>query len=257
MTTQQIESMLKADNHEKRKASSGAHHQKKHKDRAPHMSTDNMSRKQWENMNGEIYVFSMNRPCNFVQLRSQSPDIIKEYISKLVQRFNSSAFIISRMLGIAHNTFYKFIDKHKIGNLFNNYGRVTKSQKEAWNAWLKEFSWPIGYFDMTCYTNRSSRKKAAKNTEHVTFVIPEPVNYADLPMAFQFESDPHACDRMSCEHKEDPKPITNNRFTALASIMGGCSAYVSNPDEVLEIVELLAEMVISGKVLKITAEPMA
>ena len=100
------------------------------------MSTDYMTPKQWRERCGEIVTYKLSEPMDWITFLGAPADIQKEYLTKTIERFGTTATDLAKMFKIDARTVSKFCAKPEIGIHFTAGKRMSKENKERFNEFL-------------------------------------------------------------------------------------------------------------------------
>ena len=104
-----------------------------------HLSSDNLSRKEWEKMNGEVITFELDQPRSW-QEYIELPDHVKiDYLLHLQEKYNAGPSMIGSMMGMSRSTVENEINRLKVERK-SSRGHRTGKQMEAWGEFLN-----VGY----------------------------------------------------------------------------------------------------------------
>jgi hypothetical protein len=102
------------------------------------MSTDYMTRKQWEERCGEVHTYVMNEPKSWEQFKELPTNIQKEYLTHLVQNYNANATSLAMMFGVRPLTVRRHIETNQLGLTFKVGNSMNADQKAKWQEFLSE-----------------------------------------------------------------------------------------------------------------------
>ena len=97
------------------------------------LSTDNMTRKEWETMNGPIVSMNPSEPISWERFRALPRNMQREYIKYILDRYTVGPYALARMFGISGARCSTYI--HELGFSFDRKA----SQKEA-ERFLADYS---------------------------------------------------------------------------------------------------------------------
>lgn len=137
------------------------------------MSTDYMTRKQWEERCGEVHTYDMNEPKSWEQFKEMPVDIQREYLNYLVENYNVNATSLGTMFNIRPLTVRRHIETNNLGLTFKVGNSMNAAQKEKWKSFLsKEDTTPE---DSNCV--EQTAKEKSKMAEH-----PQTINSIGMDM---------------------------------------------------------------------------
>lgn len=100
------------------------------------LSTDNMSRGQWEKRCGEVYTYKMNEPKSWEQFKGMPRDIQKDYLVYLMQKYNANTIALAGMFGVCPLTVRNYIKNNQLGISLKGARGMTEEQKVQWDSFL-------------------------------------------------------------------------------------------------------------------------
>lgn len=121
----------------KRLAGQAKYRKRGSKSRKCPMSTDGMTRKQWEKRCGEVMTYQMMAPVTWDMFRNYPASIKREYISGLIQKFSVTATDLAEMFGVTPATVLKICSGEDVGVMFHRGKRMNAEQRDAFNKFLK------------------------------------------------------------------------------------------------------------------------
>lgn len=120
---------------ERKRLSSQSRHMKRgSKSKKCPMSTDHMTRRQWEKRCGEVLTYKMDSPVTWDEFKGYPANIKREYINGLIQRFSVTATDLAEMFGVASATVLKVCKESDVGVAFTRGKRMTREQREMFDA---------------------------------------------------------------------------------------------------------------------------
>ncbi len=99
------------------------------------LSTDGMTRRQWEKRNGEVVTYKLNKPMTWAEFRSMDKDIQLEYICSLIDKYDISVSAFAQMFDVTVQNVRSYLRGRDLAALFSQ-GRMKAEQKEAWQDFL-------------------------------------------------------------------------------------------------------------------------
>lgn len=100
------------------------------------MSTDHMTRKQWEERCGELHTYNMNEPKSWDQFKEMPIHIQREYLEYLVKNYNVNATSLGMMFSVRPLTVRRHIEANKLGITFKVGNSMNTKQKNEWLRFL-------------------------------------------------------------------------------------------------------------------------
>lgn len=68
------------------------------------MPSDYMTKKERDNMNGEVQSYNLNSPMKWAQFKRMPDDIKREYLSTIISKYNPQQKALAEMFGVSRNT---------------------------------------------------------------------------------------------------------------------------------------------------------
>lgn len=126
----------------KRLAKNAIHKKNGSKSKKCTLPTDGMSRKDWEEKNGEVKAFNLNEPMSWTQFKEMPLDLQQEYLAFLVDNFKVGSHYIGEMFGTDPRTLKKWISDHELNvTLPKNGGALTANQNRRWEMFIAGEDW--------------------------------------------------------------------------------------------------------------------
>lgn len=119
---------------ERKRIGRGDFNKKRQGGKQVRLPSDNLSRKEWEKMNGECKSYDMAKPVKWEAFKQWPADLQRSYLQGLQDEFNAKSADISAMFGISTLTLGKFAKL--IGYKFKKSKAYLKAN--AWKAFLGE-----------------------------------------------------------------------------------------------------------------------
>ena len=96
------------------------------------LSTDHMTRRQWERRNGPVHTYDLNAPMTWDQFRSAPDNILTEYLTKLKEEFGVTLKDLAEMFGVSYSSVYRYLSGHETGISFPVGKRMTLQNRRKW-----------------------------------------------------------------------------------------------------------------------------
>lgn len=134
------------------------------------MSTDYMTRKQWEERCGEVKTYIMNEPKSWDEFKVLPTNIQKEYLTFLVQKYNVNATSLAMMFDVRPLTVRRHIETNQLGLTFKVGNSMNAEQKAKWQEFLsaEKKSTDIAEQEETDSAKAEETPSVAKETEAPT-----------------------------------------------------------------------------------------
>lgn len=94
------------------------------------LSTDNMTRKQWEERCGTIVSYHVGRPMVWAEFIELPKDLKEEYMNNLIQKYSVNARNMADMFGVSVATVFRAVKKEDLNVEFLK-GRHPAGSKQA------------------------------------------------------------------------------------------------------------------------------
>lgn len=122
---------------QKKRIASGDRHRKRgSKSTYCGLPSDRMTQAQWKKRNGEVKIMNLNAPMSWASFKSMPNDLQKEYVSKLVERFQCNMRDFSFMFGVKPPTVSRYFKEAGVNMAPFGKGKcASKQEREAFNEW--------------------------------------------------------------------------------------------------------------------------
>lgn len=129
------EYIFRTDTAEKKRTARGSFNRRTHAGKGGRvkMPSDYMTKKERDKMNGEVQSYNLAKPMKWEQFKLLPDDIKREYITKIVRKYDPQQSAISQMLNVTPNTLYMLCKR--LGITFRHSG-CDKSRNDAFWAWV-------------------------------------------------------------------------------------------------------------------------
>ena len=130
------------DSVQKKKLAKNAIHKKNgSKSKKCSLPSDGMSRKEWEEMNGDVITVKMNQPMSWAEFTELSADLQEEYMTFLMDNFHVQPKYYADMFGIDKRTLLKWVTDHNLDIQFPVEYRPTNRQLDKWDMFIAGEDW--------------------------------------------------------------------------------------------------------------------
>ena len=129
------------ENMQKKRIARGALHKKGgSKSKKCPMSTDNLTRKEWEKLNSNPVVYKLGEPMTWKQFKGMPKDLQEEYLQKLIDKFDASMSMLAQMFCVHAASIARYIrTKHLNVRYTRRRGcMVSEEKKIAWKQFIGE-----------------------------------------------------------------------------------------------------------------------
>ena len=106
------------------------------KSRKCSMSTDRMTRKQWERLNGEVITMNLNQPMQWKEFKGLTSSLQEEYLRHLISRFDVNAASLGKMFNVHAVTVRNYIRDHNLDVRFAVGHSMSRDHKSAWEVFI-------------------------------------------------------------------------------------------------------------------------
>lgn len=97
------------------------------------MPSDYMTKKERDQMNGEVQSYTLRCPMKWEHFKRLPDDLKHEYLSAIISKYNPQREALAKMFGITPNTLY--VTCREVGISFQN-GGTRKGRNDAFWAWV-------------------------------------------------------------------------------------------------------------------------
>lgn len=118
---------------ERKRTARGTYNKKRQGGRHVRLPSDNMTRKECNDMNGEIQTYRLNEPMTWQEFKKMPEDIRREYILGLRERYDASTGMFSSMFGVSKTVFLREL---KALNIPATNVMPTKGSLAEWDEFL-------------------------------------------------------------------------------------------------------------------------
>ena len=109
------------------------------------LSTDYMSRKQWEERCGEVVSYQIGRPMVWAEFNKLPSDLKEEYMNNLIRKYSANARNMADMFGVSVATVFRVVKKenlnveflkgrHPVGNKQEQFQKFLSGDDEIANS---------------------------------------------------------------------------------------------------------------------------
>jgi hypothetical protein len=91
---------------ERKRIGRGDFNKKRQGGKQVRLPSDNMSRKEWERMNGECKSFNMAKPVKWAAFKQWPADLQRNYLTGLQEKFNAKSGHMAAMFGVSTKTLF-------------------------------------------------------------------------------------------------------------------------------------------------------
>ena len=106
---------------------------KKHGCKLP---SDYLSRKEKQQMNGEVIIMNPNKVMSWDAFKAMPIDLQQSYLDHLQTEYRASGTDLSTMFGLCKNSIYAYAQKHGLTLLSVNRSQKTPAYRAKWQAFL-------------------------------------------------------------------------------------------------------------------------
>lgn len=162
----------------KRLARQSFHRKCGSKSRKCPMSTDRMTRKQWEERCGEIVTYELGKPMSWDQFRQMPANLQKEYLVRLVHDYSATASDLARMFGITPQTVTRFCGNPEISIEFSRGKRMPKDCRVEFEKFLSNNCEDIDFAQTT-------QESGVPNQETHLLDLPRDMGMTEFSLCFE------------------------------------------------------------------------
>lgn len=125
----------------KRPTYSGARNKKNgSKSKKCSLPSDNLTQSQLNKKNGDVKSYNLKKPMTWQQFVSMPVDIQKQYVEKIIKRFNATPSQMAKMFGVVRSTVYTHFEEN--GIKYEKNRKMTNKELETFKFWY-ETSEPV------------------------------------------------------------------------------------------------------------------
>lgn len=125
------------ENYQKKRLAHQASHRKcGSKSRRCPMSTDHMTKKQWEERNGKAVTVNLDKPTTWGNFKALSKNVQEEYLQHLAEAYNANAVSLAEMFGMSVATIRRHIQSAGLDVKFHVGCSMNAEQRDAWERFL-------------------------------------------------------------------------------------------------------------------------
>lgn len=100
------------------------------------LSTDGMTRRQWERKCGEVMTYRIGQPMSWEEFKSIPRDIQEDYLKSLVEKYSATCADLAMMFGCTAATVSRFCKQNNIDVGFHVGKRMTKEERARFKEFL-------------------------------------------------------------------------------------------------------------------------
>lgn len=102
--------------------------------RLPH---ENLTKKELEKMNGEVYSVNMNSPISWERFKALTPSLQSDYLNHIVEKFGVGINTISKdLFGLSAAGLANHINRRGL-KVSTHKGKISQAAYDAWHKWLE------------------------------------------------------------------------------------------------------------------------
>jgi len=117
-------------------ARQASHRKRGSKSKKCPMSTDHMTRKQWEERCGEIMTYQIGKPMKWDEFKQMPQNIQREYLQNLIHQYSTTAVDLARMFGITPQTVIRFCSNPEMGIEFSRGKRMSREERDNFEKFV-------------------------------------------------------------------------------------------------------------------------
>ena len=136
-----VEYILREDARSKKSSGRGVYSRKRgSKSKSCSLPSDRLTEKQKKELSGEVKTYNLSVRLSYAEFKQLPPDLMTEYVSRLVSIYGANFSDIAQSMGITRETLGVFRDSHPVFPKFKPGGRSawTKSTSSEWAEFLKD-----------------------------------------------------------------------------------------------------------------------
>lgn len=121
------EYVYRSDIKEKSKTARSAHNAYSARRRGCRMSTDRMSKKEWESMNGPIHTVNLGESMSWEEFKNKPESLQKQYINDILSKYSVGPAALARMFGISGQYCGTYL--RKLGYTFKSRAKIGEAER--------------------------------------------------------------------------------------------------------------------------------
>ena len=100
------------------------------------LSTDRMTRKQWEERCGEVMTYQLRRPITWKEFREMPIHIQKMYIEGMISTYHTTANDLAKMFGVSAATIHRCCGKDGLQIKFTQGKHMNQQERAVFEEFL-------------------------------------------------------------------------------------------------------------------------
>ena len=100
------------------------------------LSTDGMTRKEWEKRNGVVMTYKLNRPVSWKEFRSMPRDVQAEYIRGLSDTYGINVSALARMFDMSHEGVRSYLKKNGLSEQLQKSRHMDAEAIDRWEKFV-------------------------------------------------------------------------------------------------------------------------
>ena len=100
------------------------------------LSTDHMTRKQWERMNGQVYTYELSKPMGWQAFKAAPKQIQEEYLNGLKDKYGVNIGALIGMFGVSRGTVSTYFKSSGLKVDFPAGNKMNARETIAWDHFL-------------------------------------------------------------------------------------------------------------------------
>lgn len=136
-----VEFILREDSRSKKSAGRGVYARKRgSKSKACSLPSDRLTEKQKKELSGEVKTYNLSTRLSYAEFKQLPPDLMAEYINKLVSTYGANINDIAHSMGVTRETLRVFRNDHPVFPKFKPGGRSAwaKPTSTEWAEFLED-----------------------------------------------------------------------------------------------------------------------
>lgn len=136
-----VEFILREDARDKKSSGRGVYARKRgSRSKSCSLPSDRLTEKQKKELSGEVKTYNLSTRLSFAEFKQLPPDLMTEYVNRLVNTYGANFNDIAKSMGITRETLAVFRDAHPVFPKFKPGGRSAwaKPTSTEWAEFLKD-----------------------------------------------------------------------------------------------------------------------
>lgn len=122
---------------ERKRNGIGDYHKKRRGGRNVRLCSDNLTRKEWEKMNGEVITVNLDQPRTWGEYKELPDNYKKDYMEHLYEKYKATPNMLAAMFRVTRATVFGELNRLDLHFEYKK-GKVSSGIIDAWGKFLYE-----------------------------------------------------------------------------------------------------------------------